>query len=650
MHDHQSAKAPIRKERLAGLAIAASFLLVSAAATAPREFKPDGYVTALAGTQAIGQADWKVVNGEIVGTARPGASGGWLIIDKPLQDVHFATEFTCVGDCKAGAMFRVAPQGQGYKGSFLSLANGDLKGYRVTLDANGAFTSRVAMDPSVGNRRFTSIAADNVQGGISPKEAAADAALLARAKAFIAGPGAPAAGGGPGGGGGRARPEPVLKAGENEVEIFADGDILGYILNGQELPGGDMGDKATGYGKIALFVGSGEVHYKDVAYKNLRLKSFGTPYTSPRFRVQNVTPFSYTYGVDAADIDHDGKVDLVSGPFYYPGPDFTQQREIYPPETLNPGVVAPIGSRMQFAYDWTGDGWPDVIRLQPGQGTLYVNPRGEERRWDKFPVVAITSEIAVLRDIDGDNVPELLYGAAGTAGYGYAKPNPADPTKPWIFTSVSKDVPVNIHGVGVGDVNRDNRLDIVAPAGWWEQPAKGAPAGLWNYHPSRLGAGGAEMCVYDVNGDGRNDIVTSLAAHFWGLSWFEQAADGSFAEHKVMGDYSAKNPGDVTFSELHGSACADVNGDGITDFITGKRFWSHVENYSGPDPYGAPVLYAFNTKRNPKAPGGAEFVPELLNNRTGIGSTMVVRDLNGDGKTDIVVATVLGLNILWGVR
>ena len=30
------------------------------------------------------------------------------------------------------------------------------------------------------------------------------------------------------------------------------------------------------------------------------------------------------------------------------------------------------------------------------------------------------------------------------------------------------------------------------------------------------------MGVYDVNGDGLPDVVTSLGAHGWGLAWFEQ--------------------------------------------------------------------------------------------------------------------------------
>ena len=162
------------------------------------------------------------------------------------------------------------------------------------------------------------------------------------------------------------------------------------------------------------------------------------------------------------------------------------------------------------------------------------------------------------------------------------------------------------------------------------------------------------MCVYDVNGDGLNDVVTGLNAHGFGLAWFEQKRDKdgriSFVQHMIIDDYSTKNAGGVTISEMHASLAADIDGDGVLDYVTGKRYWSHLEGYTDADPYGTPVLYWFRTVRNPKAPGGAEFVPELIHNRSGVGSQFSAADLNKDGAMDIITSGVRGTFIFWGQK
>lgn len=136
------------------LAIGMAAVAVSAAVTlaAPKEFLPDVTFTgsALTGWQPVGNADWKATNGEIAGTA--GATGGgWLLLDKSLQDVQMSMSFRCVGDCSAGLLLRAEKTADGMKGVFVSLLPSDLASYRVTLDQNGKETSREPLRP--GDRK-----------------------------------------------------------------------------------------------------------------------------------------------------------------------------------------------------------------------------------------------------------------------------------------------------------------------------------------------------------------------------------------------------------------------------------------------------------------------------------------------------------------
>jgi hypothetical protein len=153
------------------------------------------------------------------------------------------------------------------------------------------------------------------------------------------------------------------------------------------------------------------------------------------------------------------------------------------------------------------------------------------------------------------------------------------------------------------------------------------------------------MGVYDVNGDGLTDVVASVAVHGWGLAWFEQkrAADGtrSWVRHQIAGDFSTTNAGNVVFSEAHAAKFVDMSGDNVPDFVVAKRSWPR-RNYQSPDALGPAVIYIYRTARNPNAPGGAEFVPELVHNRSGGGSTLELVDLNKDGRLDIATATATG--------
>jgi len=422
-------------------------------------------------------------------------------------------------------------------------------------------------------------------------------------------------------------------------------------LNGRRGGNSATSDRMMGYGPIALHAGgAGEVRFKDIAIKDLNRKTEPQSQVSPHFRIQQLSDFFYSWGATAGDINHDGIPDVIAGPFYFLGPDYTVRHEFTAARSYSPSNNFPEGHNY-FAYDYTGDGWTDIICVNSRPIYLFVNPKGESRRWDRYNIVpGATSEVEVFRDIDGDGKPDILFAGPG-ATMAYANPDPANPTGLWKVHTISEPGLGGPHGMGVGDINGDGRMDVVNARGWWEQPASGAGETKWKFHPAQFGSGGAEMGVYDVNGDGLNDVVTAVAAHTFGLAWFEQKRDAqgniSFVRHDIMGDFSAKNAGGVTFTEPHAAAFADMDGDGVPDMIVGKRLYSHLESHLDPDPYGPAVLYWYRTVRNPKAEGGAEFVPELIHNRSGVGSQFIVTDLNGDGAPDIVISCVKGTFVFW---
>lgn len=364
------------------------------------------------------------------------------------------------------------------------------------------------------------------------------------------------------------------------------------------------------------------------------------------------------------DFNHDGKMDVAAGMWWWEGPAFTLKHAFGSRDTKG-----------LYSYDFNGDGWTDLISYsdQGGEGYIYINPKTTDL-WQETKVLERTDgENPDFLDVTGDGKPEAFVYQNRMLGYYQADWN--NPLQPWKFVSISPYLKPKIkwcHGYGFGDINKDGRPDILESDGWWENPLQAKP--VWTFHPYQFGIrngimyfpfedfvlyGNAHMFAYDVNNDGRVDVVSSVDAHGWGLAWFEQLdtklPDGSpdFKRHYIINTRKEFEAGTypAAISQMHAILMRDVNEDGLLDIVTGKRKWAHGHQevgtdpnrvYNDPEPAAAGVIYWFELKRSGSA---VSYIPHLVDSTSGIGTQFQMLDLNNDGHLDIVQSNPDGANV-----
>ncbi len=398
-------------------------------------------------------------------------------------------------------------------------------------------------------------------------------------------------------------------------------------------------------------------------------------YTLHTFKKIQLEKEFWAEGANYGDFNHDGKMDVVAGSFWYAGPDFRERHE-YRPATNTfkvknadgtekvipgfPGALSKVNGYsdifVTFTYDFNADGWTDILIIGiPGQPAYwYENPKGKKNadgteHWVAHKVFdVVDNESPMFGDINGDGKPEIICNSGGYLGYVAA--DWKNPAGPWAFHRISPKGTWHkyTHGVGFGDINMDGRADFLEQNGWWEQPKSLEGDPQWTFHPvpfaplaTRTG-GGAQMYAYDFNGDGLNDVLTCLDPHGYGLAWYEQYRESGeikFRQHIIMNKEPSDNKYGVKFTQPHAIELADIDGDGVLDIVTGKRFWAHGPK--GDVETDAPaVLYWFKTVRGPDK--SVDFIPYRIDDSSGVGTQFAVGDLNNDGHPDIVVANKRG--------
>jgi len=361
-------------------------------------------------------------------------------------------------------------------------------------------------------------------------------------------------------------------------------------------------------------------------------------------------------GVTVFDVNKDNKMDVVTGEVWYEAPDWKPHRIRPGKDDYTEGEKNVYSqSFCCWAEDLNGDGWTDVIVIGfPGEPChWYENPQGKDEMWKEHLIwPSACNETPQYVDLFGSGKRVLVMGwqPAGKDNEGqmaWFAPG-KDPTKFWDMHPISepstpgKPVPGTFrfsHGLGTGDINGDGKLDVIVTEGWWEQPAKddGKP---WPFHPAKLGEACADMFAYDLDGDGKADVISS-SAHQYGIWWYQQKPGKEHPEF-VRHDLFPK-----LFSQTHALHCVDVNGDGLKDLVTGKRWWAHG-NKGDADPNDPAVLYWFEAKKG--SDNIITFTPHKIDDDSGIGTQFWVGDFNGDKLPDIVVANKKGVFLFEQMR
>lgn len=322
-------------------------------------------------------------------------------------------------------------------------------------------------------------------------------------------------------------------------------------------------------------------------------------------------------GVSVFDFDKDGKLDVVSGGYWYKAPHWQAKR--FREVSFNNEYVVNCG---EFAVDVNGDGYEDLLGAGWQEDGIFYweNPRKLGAIWSKRKIVSSKdTEGLMMADIDGDGQKDLLVS-------NYSR----QPTL-WIRVAAKTEFEVHViqadgsgngHGIGFGDLDGDGKGDIVTERGWFRQIDW--KSDQWEYRPEFfLHDASIRMEISDVDRDGKADIMFGKG-HDYGLYWLKQEGNGKWSKQAI----------DESFSQVHTVVLEDIDGDGKPEILAGKRYRAH--NEKDPGAFDPVVFYYYRYRPGPTPQ--FERIPLAVNSPASPGMQLVVIDLDADGDLDIVTA------------
>jgi hypothetical protein len=356
----------------------------------------------------------------------------------------------------------------------------------------------------------------------------------------------------------------------------------------------------------------------------------------PSFRSPISTAVSNSMAMVAADVNNDGKADLIvarrdqvagyvflglgnghfSAPLSWEGS----------PGTETPTVLA--------VADINGDGKLDIVTgNDPNDGGAFgerasVNVflgRGDGNFSSSQPIFGFSvpnAQSIAVSDVDGDSRPDIILAGSGVVDVAIQGSNANFPWSVQSYTTVDLGATGGPSRVAVGDVNGDTKPDIVVAGGKNVDVLLNSGTGTFGTAQAYDAAGAVfAVAVGDVNGDGHLDVVTAnldWSSYSRSVSVLLGRGDGTFGTPQIY----------ATGGSPTSIALGDFNNDGKLDIVTTGAEMDVLLN-NGNGTFGASQAVG---------PGG---------------SSVAVADFNGDGFLDLAQIDGSGASVdvlLNGVR
>jgi len=343
-------------------------------------------------------------------------------------------------------------------------------------------------------------------------------------------------------------------------------------------------------------------------------------------------------GVTSADINKDGQQDIIAGYYWFEAPQW-KRHEMAPSRKFEPRKEY-SESFLNMALDVNLDGWEDVVIIDfPGKaGFWFENPQNKGGIWQKHIIadsMGISNESPGFIDMNGDGRLDILCGDYAKRQIVWLQAPTRKGDLTWTRHALSaagvKGTDRFSHGIGYGDINMDGLKDVVITNGWFEGKTN-LSSGDWIFHEASLGEPCSHMQILDVNGDGKNDVVSS-SAHALGVWWHEQVIINGNIDFKT---HLISN----TTAQTHSTIMADIDGDGKEEMITGKRFLAHNGNDAGDGDIPILMYFNFDSSSLPY------FGEHIIDDDSGAGLNIEIKDMNKDLKKDIIIANKNGVFLL----